>query len=804
MKTSKALMAFVLAIGLFLPAVAFAQADARFVGVVLDPSGAVVPGATVVVKNERTGEERTVTSNEEGRYIVPNLRPSLYTIRATFGQLAPLQFDGLQLVAGQEFPLDLTLQAAGVTETVTVQAQVASIDVSSASIGVNVSEREVLNLPVNGRQMSQLMLQAPGSQNAGTGTWSDVRFSGRESNQNVVKFDGVEGSAIIDASPGNIGGQIASPFKLQASLENVQEFRVESNNYPAEHGTGTGGQVNVITKSGSNLFRGALFEYYRDDALDAPNYFDSTRNADGSVIDELPKSKLNQHQFGGSFGGPVMKDRAFFFGSYEGYRLDAGVNFVEAAPSAAAWARAVPAIAALRPGFTAPGAVLLPGASQDPNFDIYQLQGLETVDEDAFSLRLDYRWNQNWNSYFRYFRDEGTQIRPEGISGRVVTVTNTPTNAIFNLQGTMGSGLLNEFKLGFNQPVAEVQGVAPTAGGIDFSSIAINLTGSIANTGIAGQSASSGIVVPGGLVRANSATNGRGLIYDPYSLAFSDTVSSVRGNHLTKIGGEARFIRMETDQLGGTTYSFGNVTAFLANQPSGIQYAGDISAPSVFNNGATGPRHTKQEVLRRVRSGRVARLVEHHAQLRTPVPGLHAAECPGRSDRQVQYRYRRDRPEHDAAARLEERQLPAAGVDDLRPGKTVFRSGFGIFVGPGQGEDLIQPIESDRVNTTLSTGPFLAYPINTDLLVANFVSNPNNRNYQPRAYASEYAIPEKVYQYTASVQQDLGGAFSATAAYVGSQGRNLFLRSVANQITEVHTNVEPGQRSRSWFASFRS
>ena len=93
----------------------------------------------------------------------------------------------------------------------------------------------------------------PGSQNAGTGTWNDVRFSGRANNQNVIKFDGVEGSAIIDASPGNIGGQIASPFKLQASLENVQEFRVESNNYPAEFGTGTGGQVSVVTKSGSNL-----------------------------------------------------------------------------------------------------------------------------------------------------------------------------------------------------------------------------------------------------------------------------------------------------------------------------------------------------------------------------------------------------------------------------------------------------------------------------------------------------------------------------------------------------------------------
>jgi hypothetical protein len=226
----------------------------------------------VTVRNERTGEERTVTTNAEGRYIVPNLRPSSYTIRVTFGSFAPLEYTAMTLAAAQEFNLDLTLQPAGLTETVTVTGQANNIDLSSARIGVNVSEREVLNLPVNGRQMSQLMLQAPGSQNAGTGTWNDVRFSGQANQQNVIKFDGVEGSAIIDASPGNLNGQIPSPFKLQASLENVQEFRVESNNYPAEFGTGTGGQVSVITKSGSNAFRGSLFEYYRNDALDAPNW----------------------------------------------------------------------------------------------------------------------------------------------------------------------------------------------------------------------------------------------------------------------------------------------------------------------------------------------------------------------------------------------------------------------------------------------------------------------------------------------------------------------------------------------------
>src|SRR5678809_1089336 len=176
-------------------------------------------------------------------------------------------------------------------------------------MGANVTEREVLNLPVNGRQMSQLLLQAPGSQNAGTGTWQDIRFSGRAVEQNAIRYDGIEGSAIIDAAPGNVNGENNTPFKLQASLENVQEFRVESSGYPAEFGTGTGGQVSVITKSGGNQFHGSVFEYLRNDRLDAANYFDSQRRSDGSVIvaagsaATVPKSPLKLNQFGGSVGG---------------------------------------------------------------------------------------------------------------------------------------------------------------------------------------------------------------------------------------------------------------------------------------------------------------------------------------------------------------------------------------------------------------------------------------------------------------------------------------------------------------------
>src|SRR5215207_8030063 len=479
MKTSRVARLIVAALFvLTAPIAARAQVnEGRFTGTVLDASGSSVPGATVVIKNERTGEERTVTTNAQGRYVATGLKPSTYTITSSFSQFAPLEYTGLQLLAAQEFTLDLQLKPAGLTESITVSGESTTIDLSSARIGVNVGERDVQNLPVNGRQMSQLMLQAPGALNSGTGTWQDVRFSGRAVEQNAIRYDGVEGSAIIDAAPGNLNGEVPTPFKLQASLENVQEFRVESNNYPAEFGTGTGGQVNVVTKSGANVFRGSVFEYYRNDTLDAPNYFDTAAG--------LPKSKLDQHQFGGSLGGPISKDRAFFFGSVEAYRLKAGVNFVEGAPSAAAWARAVPAIARLRPGFTSSRAVLLPGASTNPDFDIFQLQDVQDVRETAFSGRFDFRWNNNWASYLRVFHDQGTSVQPEGVSGRVVRITDDPTNAVFTLSGTLAGSVQNEFKVGYNAAPTNILGQAPLVNGIDFSTIALNLSGSVANSGIA-------------------------------------------------------------------------------------------------------------------------------------------------------------------------------------------------------------------------------------------------------------------------------------------------------------------------------
>jgi len=495
------------------------------VGAVTDANGAIVQGANVLVKNERTGEERSAVTNESGYYIIASLRPSLYTVTASAHNLT-LRLTNVQLLVGQELNLGLTLQPTGVEAKVDVTATGdTGLETGSASMNVNVNPREVEALPLNGRQLSQLYLQAPGSVNSGSGTFGDIRFSGRAVQQNVIRYDGIEGSAIIDASPGNLNGEVPSPFRLQSSLENVQEFRVDSNNFPAEFGTGTGGQVSVVTKSGGNAFHGSLFEYFRNDALDAANFFDN-------IIGQ--KAALRINQFGGSVGGPIVKDKFFFFFSYEGYRLRAGINSVEAVPGSASRLCAVPVGAgsincnavsvSLLPAFRAPNASIISTGSGSNLFDVAQLQANSSVNENSAALRLDYKINPKHSAYFRFFRDQGSNDQPEGVTGRRVLIKAVPQNGIVALQSLLTPTLLNEFKFGYNGAYTRINGVAPTVAGFDLSSLVINISGNTANFALPGQGTSAGAATPGGLVRANSATNGRGQPYTPYSLSFVDNL----------------------------------------------------------------------------------------------------------------------------------------------------------------------------------------------------------------------------------------------------------------------------------------
>ena len=694
---------------LVIPLLAFGQAESgQIAGTVTDQNGGLVPGASIVVKNDKTGEERTATSTTDGTYSISSLKPSTYTVTVTTAGLATTATN-VQVLVGQALKLDLVVKPQDLKATVDIAAGGETIvDTSSAANGANVNPREVEGLPINGRQLSQLYLQAPGAVNSGSGTFGDIRFSGRAVEQNTVRYDGIEGTAIIDSSPGNLNGEVPTPFRLQSSLENVQEFRVDSNNYPAEQGTGTGGQINVLTKSGGKDFHGSLFEFFRNDALDAANFFDNSNPL-------LKKSPLRLNQFGGSIGGPIMKDKAFFFFSYEGYRLRGGINTIETVPGFASRICAAPlgtgtvacnaTTAALIPAFRAPAAVSL---RVGPDlFDTVQLQATNIVNENSAALRLDYRLNQKHSMYFRFFRDQGTNLQPDGVTGRQIAIRDVPQNGVIALQSLLSPTLLNEFKVGYNSALSRINGLAPTVNGINFSNLSFNISGSVAGFALPGQGANAGVASPGGLIRANSAQNGRGQPYTPYSVSFVDNLSWTRGNHSFKFGGEVRAIRLYTDRQGGITYTYANINNFLANTASSVQFLGDLSAPSPFFNGSTGQALAKQEYY--IGYAQDEWKIRPNLTLNYGLRYEYYTPLREANNRQILFDINtgvlRDSSQDplltsktNFGPRVALTWSPnPSGRGFFGGGHTVLRGGAGIYYGPGQTEDQIQPIESNRI-----------------------------------------------------------------------------------------------------------
>ncbi len=753
----------------------------RIVGTVSDASGAVIPGASVTVKNENTGQSRVVKTSERGLYIATQLQPSNYQITAEAPGMAPAEFTGINLQVGQERTLNISMKLASMTTEVTVAGgELAVVDLSSARIGANISTREVSQLSMNGRQVSQLYLLAPGAVNNGSGTFDNIRFSGMANQENVIRIDGVEGTSIVDASPGNLNGETTSLFRLEQSLENVQEFRIDSSNYPAEYGTGTGGQISFITKSGSNDFHGSVFDYIRNDAFDARNFFD-----------KATKSVLRLNQFGASTGGPIVKDKAFFFASYEGLRQHTSAPIVESTLSAAVRAKAVPSIQPLLGAFPV-GQI----PSSDPSFDIVTVNAPSHVNENSGGVRFDYDLSGKYRLNVRYFRDQGESAQMQNSTGSIYATSIVPQNAVVGLTQVLTPSIVNETKFGFNGAKTRVAGIPGPSPNADINGVTINLSGSVALGGIAGQSGSAGLAIPSGLIRLSSSFNGRGAPYTNFSTSYIDNLSVLHGGHGMKFGAEIRAITLYNDQLGGTTYSFPNVSAFLANQPSSIAFNGDLSAKSPFT-GLSGVAHMRQNyyIFYGQDEWKISPTLTMNYGLRWEYyQPLHETRnkdvwfsmaqgtmFPGYSEDWYHS------STHNFGPRLALSWAPKALGD-----KTVFRIGSGYYYGPGQTEDQLQPEANDRIGKTISSGPLLAYPLDINQIFASYDINDPNLGFQPRAYAPGYTIPERILQYTASVQQQLPGNTLLTAAYVGSQGRNLFLRSITNKIVSVGMNQTTG------------
>jgi hypothetical protein len=313
---------FVFVIAAFASHAVFAQSRATgadLAGVVLDESRAVLQSIPVVVTHLDTDVERSVVSGQNGEFHVPALSPGFYRVRVEAQGFAPHVIDRIELVLGSSVSLEIVMRVAAVAEGVVVAAESPAVELQRAVVATTVSQHQIENLPINGRNFISFSLITPGVITdrmpvQGATATSGLSFGGQRARSNNITVDGLDNND-------SVVGSVRATFSQEA----VQEFQVLMQGYSAEFGKASGGIVNIVTRSGGNQPSGSAFVYFRDDALNAKEYFERF-NPGGQALDQ-PKAPFSQKQFGGVFGGPIVRSRTFFFGSFERLDVDAS-NFV--------------------------------------------------------------------------------------------------------------------------------------------------------------------------------------------------------------------------------------------------------------------------------------------------------------------------------------------------------------------------------------------------------------------------------------------------------------------------------------------
>jgi hypothetical protein len=568
--------------GLFAAVAAYSQVTgATLGGTVTDASGATVPGAQISVKNNATGVTREVTSDASGLFTVPNVIPGDYEIKVSAKGFSTARQANVSLAVGQQQQLNFSLKVGETSQTVEVTGAAPQIELTSSALTGQVEAETVRELPLNGRDWTSLATLQPGvnkietqvsysdSGRGARGFGSELTVSGQRSTFNNYRIDGVTVVDYANAAPGNVIGVVLG-------VDAIQEFSVLTGGFPAEYGRATGGVVNAISKSGTNRFHGDVYEFLRNSALDANNYF---TKAAGN-----PRPSFKRNQFGGSAGGPIIKDRTFIFGDYEGLRQSKGIPnvstvFSDAArggtlqydPAVQLPAGCTPVSPATNPptctvtvnDYSAALLALYPhaNAAVSGNSGKFIYGGVQVVPENFYTVRVDHKLGTNDSLFGTYLYDDTDYTKPDAMGGVLTDSHTTRTTAAIEENHTFSSSFVNAARIGFNRDHV-VNIFAPTA---------INpAAGSLALGAIAGQYAprfapQGGISEFFGGINASSHNLFTWNSYQGYDDAFW-----THGTHTIKfgVGVERMQFNEHTYQEPGGRFKFFDYVHFLEGIPS--------------------------------------------------------------------------------------------------------------------------------------------------------------------------------------------------------------------------------------------
>jgi hypothetical protein len=550
------------------------QVAASIAGMVTDSSGAPVASATVTAKNTETGAVRTASTDDAGRYQIVSLAIGPYEVSVSKSGFQEAIRAGIRLVVGQEAIVNLTLQVSAVTSEVRVSEDAPLVSATTQDISGLVGEQQVKDLPLNGRSYDLLLPLNPGIVNftslktGGTGisnstTANNFAVSGNRPQQNLFLLNGVEytGAAENNMQPGGTSGMLLG-------VDAVREFNVQRDSYGAEFGKRPGGQVVILTQSGSNEWHGTAFEFLRNNALDAPNYFDQG---------DAPPFQRNQ--FGGSMGGPLQRDKTFLFGNYEGFRQHLHQTSAAFVPDDASRAFAALSVQPLLNLWPAPGPSSLDFSSScttGPTGPIAKCgiaevfsSPLQLIREEFGTVRVDHTFSSRDTFSGIYTIDDGddftaTPLNP--FSSDVVTLREQVLS--FSETHVFSPSLVNTARVGFSRAGYFFTG-EPTPG-TPAASVPGFLTGLPVGAVVVGGSAASNPQAQLGLAGSNNGSNLR-IARNLYT--YEDHLTMTRGRHQLEFGGWfQQFQSNETialSQFGQATFTSlqtflkGTISSFL-------------------------------------------------------------------------------------------------------------------------------------------------------------------------------------------------------------------------------------------------
>lgn len=732
-----------------------AQSTAVLKGTISDPTGAAVPNAKVVAKNQATGVEWETQSDTAGSYLIPSLPIGNYNVTVTVPGFQKAVIQNIILEAASTITQNVQLTVGQVSEQVIVSVETPVIDSSTITMGQVIDQKTTQEIPLNGRHFVDLSLLTPGTvtppQNGfltaplrGQGSFAFNTAGQREDTINFL-VNGV-----------NLSDMVQNQITFQPSINTVSEFKIDNSTYSAEYGRNSGSIVNIATRSGTNGFHGEAFDFFRNNDMDARNFFNPSLTSAGLPN---PQATFKRNNFGASAGGPIVKNRAHFFASYEGLRQRQGIPINSLVLSAAQVTQAqttsdaaVKALAALIPGSntTEGGQPFFVGSSTAPvNID----QGTGDVDIELTSKdRL-----HGYVAIQQDLRQEPT-LQGNTLSGWGDTRASRRQIGTVGEDHIFGPSLTNTVRLGYNRihiTFSPNQKLNSTTFNIDSG---VNAPIGLAQIDIGGDALDFG--GPAGFPQGRGDT----------SAVLNDTLSWLKGRHSFAFGGEVRRVYNNNFSLDPTIFRFSSVTNFLNDAPSSFSFAG-TSANRILSPAYDG----FAEDSFKMRPNLTLQLGLRYSWYVTPSEASdHFTVFDAATDSLVQLG---SNGFGQAFHTNNKNFQPRVGVvwDPFKNQKTIVRGGYAILTD--------EPVTG--IVTGLNSNPPFSSPLtSTTATMLNAASVAGASGLSPATIDPNFDNPY-VQSYNLNIEEQLTPSTGLTVGYMGSKGTHLRIARNINQLELV-------------------